>query len=259
MHDSILQRTSLADTAPSPAPRPQRDGARRCPCGRPTVAGGECAACRPKRQARRGSSSGQPLDATTRMRFERRFGQDFSSVRVCADSAASKSAEAVDALAYTIGDDIVFGSGHLNPGTAAGQRLVAHELAHVVQQRGAGRSGGRTADGLHDRGGLEREADQAANDVMRSLGRDHPGRGADRAKQLTAEPMTLCASREGLLRRSSVFPWRKRARPHSCALSSPTSVLRESVRRRPPGGRTTRPNSDASKHAFSPARSSARI
>jgi hypothetical protein len=79
-------------------------------------------------------SPGQPLDAGTRGFMEPRFGHDFSTVRVHADSQASASAQAVQARAYTVGPNIVFASGQYAPQTQAGQRLLAHELTHVVQQ-----------------------------------------------------------------------------------------------------------------------------
>jgi hypothetical protein len=79
-------------------------------------------------------SPGQPLDTATRAFFEPRFGQDLSQVRVHADEKAAGSAQAVDALAYTVGRNVVFGRGQFSPGTAAGQKLLAHELAHTVQQ-----------------------------------------------------------------------------------------------------------------------------
>jgi hypothetical protein len=82
-------------------------------------------------------SPGQPLDGSTRGLMESCFGQDFSHVRVHTDSKSSRSAEAVNALAYTVGHDVVFGTGQYTPGTSAGQRLMAHELTHVVQQRHA--------------------------------------------------------------------------------------------------------------------------
>ena len=79
-------------------------------------------------------SSGQPLSLETRAFFEPRFGHDFSKVRVHADSRAAESARAVQAHAYTVGQDIVFGVAQYAPGTAAGDSLLAHELTHVVQQ-----------------------------------------------------------------------------------------------------------------------------
>jgi hypothetical protein len=82
-------------------------------------------------------SPGQPLDAATRASIEPRFGHDFSRVRVHSDAKAAESAQAVNAMAYTVGNDVVFGSQHYRPQTKEGQRLLAHELAHVVQQSGA--------------------------------------------------------------------------------------------------------------------------
>lgn len=81
-------------------------------------------------------SPGQPLDSTTRGFFERRFGHDFSKVRVHSDREASESARAVNALAYTVGQHVVFRAGQYSAKTAPGQQLLAHELAHVVQQSG---------------------------------------------------------------------------------------------------------------------------
>ncbi len=75
---------------------------------------------------------GQPLDASTRATMEPHFGQDFSQVRVHTDGQAAESARAIDARAYTMGSDVVFGAGEYAPGTSEGQRLLAHELTHVL-------------------------------------------------------------------------------------------------------------------------------
>ena len=80
-------------------------------------------------------SSGQPLDPATRAFFEPRFGRDFRHVRVHNDAAAAESARSIQAHAYTFGHDIVFADGQCVPGEASGRRLLAHELAHVVQQK----------------------------------------------------------------------------------------------------------------------------
>ncbi|HEX3864895.1 MAG TPA: DUF4157 domain-containing protein [Stellaceae bacterium] len=79
-------------------------------------------------------SSGQPLDTPTRGFFEDRFGHDFSNVRIHSDASAARSAEAVAADAFTTGSHIVFGAGQHRPDTMQGRELLAHELAHVVQQ-----------------------------------------------------------------------------------------------------------------------------
>jgi hypothetical protein len=88
-------------------------------------------------------SPGQPLDPGTRAFMETRFGHDFSQVRVHADTAAALSAREINAQAYTVGRDIVFGSGRFLPGMSEGRQLLAHELAHVIQQ-----SGGATGSAL---------------------------------------------------------------------------------------------------------------
>jgi Domain of unknown function (DUF4157) len=85
-------------------------------------------------------SPGQPLDAHARAFFEPRFGRDFSDVRVHADQRAAESAASIGALAYTIASHVVFGSGRWVPRTSEGQKLIAHELVHVVQQTSSGGS-----------------------------------------------------------------------------------------------------------------------
>lgn len=79
-------------------------------------------------------SPGQPLDAETQAFMEPRFGHDFSHVRVHTDAKAAESARAVNALAYTVGRNVVFGTGQYAPETGMGQGLLAHELTHVIQQ-----------------------------------------------------------------------------------------------------------------------------
>jgi hypothetical protein len=80
-------------------------------------------------------SPGQALDGNVRSFFEPRFGHDFSQVRVHTDELGAQSAHEVNALAYTAGFHIVFAPGRYAPQTHTGQRLLAHELTHVVQQR----------------------------------------------------------------------------------------------------------------------------
>ncbi len=71
--------------------------------------------------------------------MEPRFGHDFGNVRIHTDNRAAESARSVNALAYTVGDDVVFDAGAYRPGTESGRRLIAHELTHVVQQSGGQR------------------------------------------------------------------------------------------------------------------------
>jgi len=80
------------------------------------------------------ATPGQPLDAATRGMMEACFGHDFSRVRIHTDERAAQSASSVDSLAYTSGEAIVFSGGAYNPHSHEGKHLLAHELAHVVQQ-----------------------------------------------------------------------------------------------------------------------------
>ena len=81
-------------------------------------------------------SSGEPLAISTRAFFEPRFDRDLGAVRIHTDSSAASAARSISAVAFTVGSDIAFAAGRYQPGSAAGQRLLAHELAHVVQQSG---------------------------------------------------------------------------------------------------------------------------
>jgi len=136
----------------TPTPAPFGTLQRKCACGGSGSSGGDCEGCKKKKTLQRRAtdsartgfappivddvvhSSGQPLDAETRAFFEPRFGHDFSNVRIHADARAAESSRSVNAAAYTVGSNIVFGSGRYSPGTQAGRHLLAHELTHVVQQ-----------------------------------------------------------------------------------------------------------------------------
>lgn len=82
------------------------------------------------------STGGSALDASTKDFMGSRFGYDFGSVRIHTGERAARSARYVNALAYTVGNDVVFGEGQYQPDTLEGKRLLAHELTHVIQQRG---------------------------------------------------------------------------------------------------------------------------
>jgi hypothetical protein len=158
---------------------------RKCECGKNTAGGGQCGTCgrKDKLLQRRADadaqgfgaeappivhevlrSPGSPLDTQTRSFMEPRFGHDFSRVRVHTDAKAAESALAVSAAAYTVGADVVFGAGTYAPATAGGRRLLAHELTHVVQQRGPVLSASPLGiSATHDHS--EREADAVAERV----------------------------------------------------------------------------------------------
>ena len=95
-----------------------------------------------------GRGGGRPLDEGLRTDMESRLGADFGDVRVHTDSQASQSAEAVNAHAYTVGNDVVFRSDRWNPESSDGRQTLAHELTHVVQQRSGPVDGTATGDGV---------------------------------------------------------------------------------------------------------------
>lgn len=109
---------------------------------------------------------GHALDSGSRQEMESRFGHDFSQVRVHDDSMANRSASALGAAAYTVGRDIVFAQGVQEPGDPHGRRLLAHELAHVIQQE---RGGPIPWAGSRSPG--ERDADAAARSASSGAGR----------------------------------------------------------------------------------------
>lgn len=114
-------------------------------------------------------SAGTPLPAEVRTDMEGRFGQDFGDVRVHHDGAAHASAKSVNAQAYTVGSDIVFQDDKYDPGSEAGNHMLAHELTHVVQQRNGPVDGTDTVGGVRisdpsDR--FERDAVANADRVM---------------------------------------------------------------------------------------------
>ncbi|HUG25837.1 DUF4157 domain-containing protein [Piscinibacter sp.] len=142
---AVGRRAQVSLTVSEPGDRLERDADRaaeqalRSPPTRdslPCACGGGCPRC-----SVAPAVSGGPLDTESRRFFEPRFNADFSQVRVHSDAAAAASARGLNADAYTTGNDIVFGAGRYVPGTPAGRRLLAHELAHVAQQ-----ARGMTAD-----------------------------------------------------------------------------------------------------------------
>jgi hypothetical protein len=164
---------------------------RKCACGNHTISGAECESC--KKEKTSGTlqrtetspaevasvppivhevldSPGQPLDQESRSFFEPRFGRDFSRVRVHTDAKADDSAKAVNAKAYTVGQNLVFQDGQFTPGSSSGKQLLAHELAHVAQQSGAA---AQSTSGLRvDAAGspAERQADAASEAALRGSG-----------------------------------------------------------------------------------------
>ena len=116
-----------------------------------------------------GRGGGAPMDRALRGQMESSLGHDFGDVRVHTDGAASESAKAVGAQAYTVGNEIVFGAGKYDPGSTAGQKTIAHELTHVVQQKAGPVDGTPAAGGIKvsdptDR--FEQEAEATAEHAL---------------------------------------------------------------------------------------------
>jgi hypothetical protein len=107
-------------------------------------------------------SGGQPLDGGASSRMGAAFGHDFSDVRVHTDTNAAGLSDSLNARAFTIGSDIAFGAGEYQPGTLIGDALIAHELAHVVQQSGGAAAGAPLSKGDIGHDELEEDADVAA-------------------------------------------------------------------------------------------------
>lgn len=153
---------------------------RACACGGKSDEG-ECDSCKLARKARGefagGSpvpaivgevlrSPGRPLDSASQTSMAERFEFDFSRVRIHDDVVAARSASAVSALAYTVGRDIAFAAGQYSPGTAAGRRLLAHELTHVVQQHASATPASQPLTVAPADGPGESEADATADAVL---------------------------------------------------------------------------------------------
>jgi len=156
------------------------------------------------------TSTGQPLEAETRTSMERRFGHSFADVRVHSDDRAARSSELLNANAYTVAPNIVFGPSKYQPAVPDGQRLIAHELTHVVQQRSGPVASTPLIDGLalSDPGDpFERSAQSMADitgdpadtreseDVVRSASSPsrftYPGNSASGSLVLQRDPITI--------------------------------------------------------------------
>jgi hypothetical protein len=206
-------RPSIAPAAPVLA--------RTCACGN-HASGGTCAHCaeeQRKRQVSRFASrasmpparggaglervppivhdvlrgSGRRLPQELRTFIEPRFGLDFSDVRVHTDGEAARSAGAVGARAYTVGSHVVFGHGEFRPDDAGGRRLIAHELTHVVQQRGAATDAGGPDTISDPAEPAEREAEAVAERVL-APGAAHAAGAVSQTPALLAGPAAATAS-----------------------------------------------------------------
>lgn len=156
--DAVMRMSVSGASGPPWQPNRGSAGVQRCSCGGSGGETGQCQECKenekemslhrvessssqidtaPPIVSEVISSPGQPLDASTRAFMEPRMGHDFGQVRVHTGAQAADSAKAVNALAYTVGTNVVFGAGQYAPSSPAGQRLLAHELTHTLQQTSA--------------------------------------------------------------------------------------------------------------------------
>ncbi|QID19768.1 DUF4157 domain-containing protein [Nitrogeniibacter mangrovi] len=184
-------------------------------------------------------ASGEPLPAATRHFFETRFGHDFGHVRVHHDAAAAASARDVAAHAYTVGHQVVFNQGRYAPATPAGQALLAHELAHVVQQTGTLQRSAIAPE-------LEVRANPPEDEAMRP-----PSRRSRRPKHRRPRPRAVMAAPPA----RSIRP---RSIHRSKAHRSPTGWIATRSRPSAPASPPRRPiRSNAIRCAPSPGRISA--
>jgi hypothetical protein len=206
MNTRVLAQTKPKATSAPPLRRSLLQ--RKCACGGTPGPTGECEECRKKKLQRSAThgeapatappivddvlrSSGQALDASTRAFMESRFSYSFAHVRIHTDAQAAESARAVNALAYTVGRDMVFGAGEYGPQTSKGRRLLEHELAHVVQQDDRGSSDHKelTIGATDDL--CEQEADRVAEASVR---RETAG---------SISQISAITARSGILRRQA--------------------------------------------------------
>lgn len=229
---------------------------RKCACGGTPGPSGECDACRKKRlgMLQRSAtltapasvppivgdvlnSPGQPLDPATRNFMEPRFGHDFSQVRVHTNAQAARSAQSVNALAYTVGRHIAFDEGQYRPDTQPGRRLVAHELVHVMQQSAHGQAAGHeiriAGDDAAEREAARMEA-AVENGAKGAHGESRPGPALQRQPQVLARRIDIRKHDQCLLHGNCLPPQPATSPIPGCSpLDHETSMLimaREYVR-----------------------------
>ena len=113
--------------------------------------------------------TGQPLESGVRSRMENAFGMDFSHVRTHSDTNAAEMSADFNARAFTVGEHISFGTGEYQPGTPTGDAIIAHEIAHVVQQNSGSASVSPMKEGETQLDSLEEDADQSAVGALVSV------------------------------------------------------------------------------------------
>ena len=135
-----------------------------------------------------GQGGGSPLSGDLKNEMEGRLGGDFSDVKVHTDDKATQSAQAVQANAYTVGNDVVVRSDRWSPSSDEGKKTIAHELTHVMQQRQGPVDGTSTGDGIsvsHPSDKFEQAAERNATTAMAAPG---PAASAQLEVQREEEP-----------------------------------------------------------------------
>jgi hypothetical protein len=150
-----------------------KSGTGKTPAGAAVMKKGKTAAAGPAADAQEMTAQlgiGRALDGESRRRMESAFGQDFSGVQVHTDSRAASLSSQLDARAFTVGSDIAFALGEYRPGSMVGDALLAHELAHVVQQGGGTDSAAAPmTKSVGETNGLEADADAAGVGALASV------------------------------------------------------------------------------------------
>jgi Domain of unknown function (DUF4157) len=139
-------------------------------------------------------AGGRPLDPATQAFMGPRFGHDFSQVRVHTDTAAAEMAQALNARAFTVGQDVVFGVGRYAPTTDAGRALIAHELAHVVQQGVSLRNISVQRAAFPEEGSAVGTAEELSEEIPE----ESPEGTAEEVKEVPAEPVSMDMTLERL-------------------------------------------------------------
>lgn len=155
-----LTDLGTSEEAASPTPAPT--------IGRKELAGAGSSGAADPAAIRSELGAGRVLDAGVRSRMESAFNANFSRVRVHADVKGSRMSSALRAKAFTVGEHVAFDAGEYRPGTLLGDALIAHELAHVVQQGAATQT---PLPGTHATASLEHDADRSAIGAVASLWR----------------------------------------------------------------------------------------
>ena len=150
------------------------------------------------------SGTSQALESSTRETLEPQFGHSFENIRIFADDRAAQSADALHANAYTVGSNIVFNAGRYQPNSSDGQRLIAHELTHTVQQGGvdANQTLPSELEMSNPEDSYEQAAEQMADSITSSSAPSTSGMRSSKPSTLSTEALQVQRDPDGAV----VFP-----------------------------------------------------